>query len=106
MKKYLLNSTVLTSFGTWEYALISVEEAKKFVASEFISAIGHPATAEFLSELLATEITANRCQIDMNIGDEALVFKILPRAKNEGQVFDKVELSKTQWTLGLLKRIS
>ena len=95
----------MTSFGTWEYVAVSVEEAKKFVSSEFTTAIGHPATAEFLSELLATEIAASRCQIEMDIGDEALVFKVLPRAKQEGQVFDKVELSEIEWTLGLLKRI-
>jgi len=82
---------------------ISAETAKFFLTSQsFISAIGHPATANALSKLLGINIPVNRTAISMSEGDLLIVFQIsigrLPpgkelteeeilKAYNEGKAF-------------------
>jgi len=102
---YVLNSSILTSFGTYSYKKINTLQAKKILKnSTFVSAIGHEATAMFLSELLKTEIQCNRVSIEMQAGDIAVIFKLLTRL-NEGQVLKLNELCDKDYTLGLLRKL-
>jgi hypothetical protein len=99
---YILNSPILTDFGTYTYKPISIEEAKEILKNnQFISAIGHESTAKLLSEILNINIKAERIQIKMSSGDVAIVFQVLTRLP-EGKILTKEELKNIPFRLGLL----
>lgn len=58
--KYVLNASILTDYGKYTFEKTTLEEARKFLQSEFISAIGHQTTAELLSNLLGIKVETNR----------------------------------------------
>jgi len=71
---------------TLRFERISAETVKFFLTSQsFISAIGHPATANALSKLLGINIPTNRTTITMSEGDLLIVFQLnigrLPQGK-------------------------
>ena len=112
MRRYLLNSAVLTDFGTYEYQPVSPEEARRWWASgpEPTSTIGYEETAAALSQLLNVQVAVNRITIKMEPGDEALVFRLVlppgsPRIdpKDKGQIMKHVK--EGHWELGLLRRL-
>jgi len=104
MTVFILNSPILTSYGTYRYSKISLERAKNLLYTEgFQSAIGHKSTADFLTQLLGIKIPVNRIRIIMQPGDKAIVFRILQRLP-EGAVLSKEELKKIPYELGLLER--
>jgi hypothetical protein len=102
---FILNAPIMTDFGLYRYKKITTLQAKKILKnSTFVSAIGHEATAMFLSNLLEVEIKYNRVAIVMQEGDIALVFHLLTRL-SEGQVLKLNELCGKDYTLGLLKKL-
>lgn len=101
---YILNTPILTDWGTYRFTEISLPEAKRFLTVDFISAVGHAGTAEVLSKLLESEITANRVAITMKKGDRALVFRLLDRLP-EGTVLNAEELAKLKYSFGLLIKV-
>lgn len=102
---YVLNTSILTSFGTYSYYEASIDDVKELLSNnEFTSAVGHQATAEFLSLLLGINIMFQRIEISMNVGDIAVVFKLLNRIP-EGKILTFDELKNIKYTLGFLKRI-
>jgi hypothetical protein len=102
---YLLNSPILTNFGLYDYEEITTLQAKEILKNgTFVSAIGHEATAIFLSNLLEVEIKCNRVSIVMQEGDMAVVFKLLTRL-SEGKVLNLNELTSKDYSLGILKKI-
>lgn len=106
MTCYLLNTPVLTTYGTWSFTgpmdLQAMRERSK--GREFISAIGHEATAQYLSEQLGIEIPLSRQPITMSVGDEALVFRLRGRLP-EGVVLDLKGLRKMDTEFGWMKRL-
>lgn len=100
---YLLNSPVLTAFGDYQYRPCSIEEAKQLLAHGFVSAVGHAATAQFLSVLLGKSIEVNRIKVAMQPGERALVFALKTRLE-EGQVLDEQAISQVEFELALLQR--
>jgi hypothetical protein len=104
MTVYVLNSPVLTSFGRYVYRPITVDEARMLLAEGFISAIGHEATANFISQILGVSIPVNRIAITMKPGDKALVFQLLQRLP-EGRVLSFEELQAVPYRLGLLEML-
>ena len=75
-----------------------------------VSTIGYEETASALSLLLGSPVALNRVTIKMNVGDEALVFRLVlppgsPRIdpKDKGQIMQHVNAG--HWELGLLKKI-
>jgi len=101
---YVLNGPILTDFGLYRYKKITTLQAKKILKKPFMSAIGHEATAIFLSNLLETDIQYNRIAIVMQKGDIAVVFHLHARVA-EGQVLKLDELCSKDYTLGLLKKL-
>jgi len=55
------------------YQELDVEEAKTYLSTYFVSAIGHQGTAEFLSKLLGIQVPVNRAQIELLPGDRLIV---------------------------------
>ncbi|MFN8348810.1 MAG: DUF1874 domain-containing protein [Spirosomataceae bacterium] len=106
-KLYLLNSSILTAFGVFDYKPIDLVTVRVMIAeeSEVISAIGHQVTAETLSELLGRPVRVNRMSIVMQAGDKAIVFKLKHRLE-EYKVLTKEEMKDLEYELGVLERLS
>lgn len=107
----LLNTSILTSFGTYIYKPLTLEEARELV-SEFRqeeksiqSAIGHQSTAELLTTLLEFPVAANRMEFKQTADDLALIFKLNGRPP-EGKVLSREELEEIGYEFGLLSRLS
>ncbi len=108
--KYSLNSAVITTPGVYEYRLITPRQAREWYSADVISTIGYEETASALSLLLGHPVAVNRITIKMNVGDEALVFRLVlppgsPRIdpKDKGQIMQHVNAG--HWELGLLRKI-
>lgn len=105
MKITLLNTSVLTSFGTFLFAEITVSEVKKLIKMNgFVSAIGHSATAEVLSDLLEIEVIENRIEFVQSIDDIAIIFKLKSRIP-EGRVLSRTEIEEFGYEFGILRRL-
>lgn len=107
-RHYILNSAVITSPGTYEYCLMSIEDAKKWLVDNPMceSAIGYPETAQALQLITGIEIPVNRKQIIMQVGDEALVFRLTKRlddAKLKGNVSIQGIINNSE--MGMIVRI-
>ncbi len=105
--RYVLNSPVLTGYGSWEFSgPISIDEARRFLRREdFQSAVGHESTAQLLSDLLGQEIPLRRRGIAMEPGDTALVFRLKDRLP-EGQILSMSSLGSQSYEFGVLRRLS
>lgn len=105
MKITLLNASILTTYGTFDFQPVSLSEAKNLVRnSEVISAIGHAATAEILSDLLEIKVEANRIDFFQSLDDTALVFKLKTRI-TEGKVLNRSEIEEIGYEFGILRRL-
>ena len=108
-KLTLLNTGILTSFGTYTYELLTLEEACALLrqfqqeGKTIQSAIGHQATAELLSGLLNYPVAVNRMDFRQTVETAALVFKLKGRVP-EGKVLSREELEAIGYEFGLLTR--
>ena len=101
----LLNTAILTCFGSFKYTAISVEAAKVLIAENgYQSFIGHQGTADILTDLLGVKVDFCRDQYKQNVGDSAIVFKLRGRAP-EGVILSRDEVEKIGYDLGVLSRI-
>lgn len=75
------------------FSAIEIEEARELLEAGFMSAVGHPATAEVLTSRLGLQVEANRVNVTLRPGDVALVAQVnLPRLA-EGQVLTADEVA-------------
>jgi hypothetical protein len=107
MTRYLLNSPILTSFGDWRYrGPVSVQQARDFVAEgDYVSAIGHAATAEYLQGILGAPVPCARRAVELLPGDRALVFQLIERLP-EGLLLDTHALAQRLHVFGMLERLT
>ena len=105
----LLNTSTLTSYGTFTYRPLSLEEARELVRETVAqgiavrSAIGHEATAELLTRLLQYPVAAQRIEVRQAVNETVLVFKLKGRVA-EGRVLTLAELEEVGYEFGLLTR--
>lgn len=105
MTTYVINSPILTDYGLWQFTgPLSVEQAKALLTTNFVSAIGHSASADVLSQILNIPIPVNRIQITMQPGDNALIMRLAQRLP-EGKVLNAEELTQLDFEFGLLNRL-
>lgn len=92
---YLTNTFTLGMLsnpnGVFKYQRISLEQARQLVQGSFVSAVGHQATAELMSNLLSINVPFNRIQIQVQQGDSILVCQILVRLE-EGKILQLNEM--------------
>jgi hypothetical protein len=109
-KLVLLNTSVLTEYGTYIYSPLHLSEVRSLVREynegegAVESAVGHGATAAILSRLLELPVTVNRVEYKQAAGDVAIVFKLRARPP-EGVVFAPDELEAIGFDFGLLTRV-
>ena len=91
-----------------QFTSISIEKAREIVKSrkEIISIVGHEATAKLFSELLDIQITANRVEKKMELGEMILVGALNTRLP-EGKILNKEEIEQfkdkiTWWLVKIL----
>lgn len=101
---YILNTSVLTDYGTYRFEKITLEEAR-IMAKDAISAVGHKGAAEALTRLLGIAIATHRRKVTMQPGDSALVFKINERLP-EGAVLSAEDTLNLPFEFGRLERLS
>lgn len=101
----VLNTSIVTSDGTFVLETISLDEAKALVAdpAEVLSAVGHEATSQILTELLGVAVPVNRIQFAQAAGQVALVFKLHGRAP-EGVILDRNEIEAIGYSFKKLIR--
>jgi len=104
MTIYLLNTPILTDYGIWTFSgPITPDEARERLSNGFQSAIGHQASALFLSQLLAMKIPMQRIAVNLHPGDAALVLRIKSRLP-EGRLLSQTEMAETPYELGWMER--
>lgn len=104
-KILLLNTAIMTANGTFRLSNISLEDVKEMLTEEnIISAIGHNATAEIMSELVGIAIPTNRIQAKQEAGQKAIIFKLLKRPE-EGKILNREEIEEIGYEFLLLERL-
>jgi hypothetical protein len=101
----ILNTAICTVPGDYEVSTLSLEQARGLVAeaSEILSAVGHQATADVLTQLLGREVPVNRILFQQQPGQQALVLKMRGRPP-EGVVFDVAAMEAMGYDLWLMTR--
>jgi len=104
---YILNTPVLTQYGEWLYeGPLSIKAAKTLLLKqEFVSAVGHQASADFLTKLLEINVSMNRIQISMDKNDRALILSLKTRLPENLILQDKKQIAALPYELGLLTRL-
>jgi hypothetical protein len=102
-KIFVLNTPILTEYGSYEFRKTDLPEVKALLSQEFASAIGHEGTATLMTQLTGITIPANRIAIKMQSGDLAIVFRVLTRLP-EGKVLSDEELAAIPYEFGILER--
>ena len=110
MKVYALNTPIITAEGLFRYRKAGRAQCFSLISTAqeggvFTSAIGHPATAEVLSNLLGVEIPHNRAPITMAKGDCAVVFKLKKRLPEGVVLKTRQEIEEAGYELGILEML-
>jgi hypothetical protein len=105
MARYLLNSAVLQSEGTYEYRLLSEGEARAWIQEPFASRLRYDATADAIRLLLGVRPPVDRTPIMMRPGDEAMVFRLTFNVNNYDKRAMRPETIVHNCEIGLLTRL-
>jgi hypothetical protein len=100
----ILNTSILTSFGSFDYIPLTLEQSKALISNGFQSAVGHQSTCDVLTSLLGVKIIMNRIQYIQEVGDVALVFKLKGRPE-EGKILTADEIEAIGYEFGQLTRV-
>lgn len=105
-KLALLNTSILTTAGSYNLTDITLEQARQIVADNagnLDSAIGHQSTADIMTTLLGVDVPVNRQMFTQEVGQQALVFKLNGRPE-EGKILTAAEIETIGYKFQLLRR--
>jgi hypothetical protein len=105
MTTAILNTSILTNYGLYEYNRISLESAKQFIINGFTSFVGHQSTCDLLTSLLEVNVSLNRTKYEQRVGESALVFKLNGRPE-EGRILTIAEIEEIGYEFGILTRLN
>lgn len=107
MTIYVMNALIIPiDFERYPKALVkirkaSVEEVRRLLSNEnFVSAVGHEATAALLTQLLGVKIPYNRITVKLGPGDICAHFVLKTRIP-EGKVLTLEELKELAFDLAI-----
>ena len=105
MKLAILNTSILTTTGTFKLQDITLEQAQQLVQdNEILSAVGHQSTADILTTLLGIEVPMNRIMFEQETGQRALVFKLNGRPE-EGKILTQQEIEEIGYKFQILIKL-
>jgi hypothetical protein len=105
MKVTILNTSILTTYGRFDYVPATLEQAKEILkANDVHSAVGHKSTADVLTTLLGIEVPINRVNYEQQRDEVALVFKLRSRPE-EGKILTTEEIEAIGYDFGLIFKI-
>ena len=101
----LLNFSAFTPRnGTISQREASFDECKTLIKENgFVSAIGHQATAEALSEMFGVDCPVSRVDFEQQIGQTAIVFRLRAR-QPEGAILDRATIEQIGYDLLIMER--
>ena len=99
----ILNTSILTTYGSYFYEPITLTQAKKLIEQGFESAVGHQSTCDILTSLLEVNVPMNRVMYKQDSGDQALIFKLNGRPE-EGKILSVEEIKEIGYEFGLLTK--
>ena len=103
-KMAILNTSILTTVGTYELQNITLQEAQALVQhNDILSAVGHQSTADILTTLLGVQVPMNRIMFEQEVGQKCLVFKLNGRPE-EGKILTQQEIEEIGYKFQLLTR--
>jgi len=79
--KYIFNSAVITAPGIYSYRHITLEECRTWIETANpipLSCVPYEETAKAFEILTGFRLPLNRISVEMQVGDEALVFRLHP----------------------------
>lgn len=108
MKLGLLNTSIITTVGTYKMVDLTLAQAKDLAQANkdnLLSAIGHNATADVLTKLLAVDVPANRIVFSQDIGQQAIVLKMRGRLPDDVKNLTIDDMYQIGFDLFLLTRL-
>lgn len=108
MKLGLLNTSIITTVGTYKMVDLTLAQAKDLAQANkdnLLSAIGHNATADVLTKLLAVDVPANRIVFSQDIGQQAIVLKMRGRLPDDVKNLTIDDMHQIGFDLFLLTRL-
>jgi hypothetical protein len=117
----LLNTTIVTTDGSYVLRTVTLEEAKKLVQvylydnylygvggerEGICSYIGHSDTVMLLSTLLNEKVEFNRGLFEQRVGQEALCFKLRTRVESGAGELTVEDLERIGFDFKVLTRVA
>jgi len=105
----LLNTSVITTYGTFEFKPITLDDAMALIAEFQLndrpieSFVSHLETADFLTSLLNFPVLFNRTDYEQAVEDLVLIFKLRGRVP-EGCILNRDEIEVLGYDFGILSR--
>lgn len=108
MKLGLLNTSIITTTGTYKMTDLTLAQAKDLAQANkdnLLSAIGHNPTADVLTKLLGVDVQANRIVFSQDIGQQAIVLKMRGRLPDDVKNLTIDDMHQIGFDLFLLTRL-
>src|SRR5690606_9503237 len=72
----LLNSAMMPAEGTYTLRRVTAQQFAELLQGDFVSYIGYPQTADFVSRLIGRPCPVNRAQTILDDGDTLAIVKL------------------------------